>query len=544
MRTSLAAVCCVASLASASDEWTQYYFPAASAGPNASAELLLVNTTGMSPGEVLAVHSLQGVAAQTKPWLFTANTPDGQAGWSLWARELELYWNVTFRTESSFANVMKEAMAANLANSFVEVTMGTDSVGVGLMQCALRAQTSSPCVVCADTACDTLTQLQYKPAGDSRNATYEAFYAATPLTSFRQRVSILQKPATWPSLADYAAFCRCPVYFVPSFSPVPSMVAEILKYTSAEGKGAVTLGYGPDEFDTVSALSESGNGLLASDWALNVATMTNYGMGAVPQFSRRHVQPKPSAQQHAQQQADDDNRHVIAFVMTDGDNLQWLDNTFATSAQWYGCPRRGAVPVGWTLSVSSRDVAAPIYHYLQRVKTQNDTFVGSVSGDTYTYIDEMPDKWATIFTNESASNLKADGIAVVNVMGSTTDLATAAAAAVPYFRAGMQHVLYYPYSGYSNLNGNNTYVSTPEYQGWLLGARYCLWQGQHNVSELIGLLNSQAMDPTSSAGYSVIPVHVWSHTYDDIVSVVNGLNTTRTRVVSLDEYAQLINRAQ
>eukprot|EP00659_Diplonema_papillatum_P006014 gene6014-9235_t len=136
--------------------------------------------------------------------------------------------------------------------------------------------------------------------------------------------------------------------------------------------------------------------------------------------------------------------------------------------------------------------------------------------------------------NESASNLEADGMAVVNVMGSTTDLATAAAAAAPYFGAGMQYVLYYPYSGYCDLDGNNMYVSTPEYQGWLLGARYCLWQGQQSVSELIGLLNSEAMDPESSAGYSVIPVHVWSHTYDDIVSVVDGLDTTRTRVVSMD----------
>eukprot|EP00659_Diplonema_papillatum_P003149 gene3149-4963_t len=532
----------VACCASAADEWTEYYFPKASGGFNASKELMLVTTADMDAGQTLAIASLQGVAAQTKPLLLLrfANDSAGNS-LGLWASELAAYWGVAFRNESNFTAVMQHARANGYAGSFVRVTAGNDSAGVGLMQCAMQASATAshridpsapPCVVCADAACDTLQSLGYTQFLDSREATYDSFYAGLrSMSPFRPRVSMLQNPAAWPNLADYAAFCRCPVYFEASMKQVAPVVTRIWNYTASEGLGGVTMGYGPDEIDTVIALSQNSNGMVASDDAMNLATLTNYAM---PPLNESTEEGGKEPFEHLR--TDDDPRHVVTFLMSDGDNIQWMVNNFASSTNWYASPNRGKVPVGWTLATSLRQLAAPAYHYIKRTQTPNDTFVGSVSGNFYTFMDNMAPSWVGPFTENSTSVLKANGMNVVNVMGNSDDIGVAVESAVPYFRAGMKYVLYYPYASYCDLHGQNGYMSTDEYEGWLLGARYCLWSAQFNVTQMIDALNKQAMDPSSDAGYSVIPVIVWSHTYDDVMAVVDGLDKNRTRVVSMDEY--------
>ena len=65
----------------------------------------------------------------------------------------------------------------------------------------------------------------------------------------------------------------------------------------------------------------------------------------------------------------------------------------------------------------------------------------------------------------------------------------------------------------------------------ILTARYSLW-GEANDPEnspmlstdgLISVLQAQIKDSSVSAGYSVIPVHAWTHTTADVEYVKNRL---------------------
>ena len=47
------------------------------------------------------------------------------------------------------------------------------------------------------------------------------------------------------------------------------------------------------------------------------------------------------------------NKHTLTFIMTDGDNLQWLFGPWAFSENWYGAKNRGVIPFGWTISPSN-----------------------------------------------------------------------------------------------------------------------------------------------------------------------------------------------
>ena len=50
--------------------------------------------------------------------------------------------------------------------------------------------------------------------------------------------------------------------------------------------------------------------------------------------------------------------------MSDGDNIQWVLNNFATSSEWFGSKKRGKFPMGWGISPSSVDVMPPMLSYL------------------------------------------------------------------------------------------------------------------------------------------------------------------------------------
>ena len=71
--------------------------------------------------------------------------------------------------------------------------------------------------------------------------------------------------------------------------------------------------------------------------------------------------------------------HTVAFVMSDGDNLQWLQNDWRSEA-WYGAPERGAVPIGWTVPAAAVQLLPSVLSWLTKCATANDTFVAGPGG--------------------------------------------------------------------------------------------------------------------------------------------------------------------
>lgn len=69
----------------------------------------------------------------------------------------------------------------------------------------------------------------------------------------------------------------------------------------------------------------------------------------------------------------------VCFTFTDGDNLQYLQQYFR-SAQWWGNPARGKVPLAWSLSPSAAELIPDVVEDLMATKTDNDEFVCSTAG--------------------------------------------------------------------------------------------------------------------------------------------------------------------
>ena len=58
---------------------------------------------------------------------------------------------------------------------------------------------------------------------------------------------------------------------------------------------------------------------------------------------------------------------------------------------------------------------------------------------------------------------------------------------------------------------------------------------------LVKFLNAQAVDPTSAAGYSVVPVHVWAYNVTGMAEVVRQLDE-QVELVTPSELAYLIRK--
>jgi hypothetical protein len=298
---------------------------------------------------------------------------------------------------------------------------------------------------------------------------------------------------------------------------------------------STVFGWGSDEGETLKVCSRFGSYVHASDWASNLATLSSYEL---PQLHQQQPPPSyhppatwatltrsPTNDQHTlgQTESDSDTQatpspvHTVCFLMTDGDNIQWLLNNFVTDAAWWNATARGQVPIGWTLSPALIDLSPPTAFYLYQTRTANDYFVAAPSGVGYADPDIYSSADLAAFTNLTTAYMARGDLAILNVIGSSY---SATAAATLLSAPGIEALFWYDYSSYSALNGSIQWVNAKP----VIGGRFQLWTGVFDdPQQLVHDLSRQAADPTSAAGYSLIPVHVWTNTVADVVAVAEQL---------------------
>lgn len=64
--------------------------------------------------------------------------------------------------------------------------------------------------------------------------------------------------------------------------------------------------------------------------------------------------------------------------------------------------------------------------------------------------------------------------------------------------------------------------------------------GVNTPASLADKINSMPPDSTLASGYSLIPVHVWSMKFDDVVETISLLDKQGVRVLGVQEYIQAV----
>ncbi|ASZ13315.1 RICIN domain-containing protein [Chitinophaga pendula] len=324
-------------------------------------------------------------------------------------------------------------------------------------------------------------------------------------------------------LGDYSAYTKAFQFW--DDAPTGALANSVY---GRMNKGATFFGWGPQEYETVEQLSRHSMMIHPSDWAPNMSTLTNIP-ARTPAFRQKDpIKPFEVVP----------NVHTVCFVISDGDNVQWLLGTHDNPANWNN-PDRARLHVGWTISPALTELAPIIYEkYVDNCLTTPDgrnVLIAGPSGRGYYLPGRYPD--ADLDTANTLLNryMKKADLRIVNIIDADDSDNNPDA----YLKQdNIDALFYYSYgANYTGRNGKiDWYKDKPS-----IGGRFTLWGDLSSPATLAAKLNQMPTDIHSENGYSLIPVHIWSRSVNDILECIRQLGPN-VRVVAPDEFVWLVRK--
>ena len=445
--------------------------------------LHVISSSNRSPAELLCLDSLAGLLARQSPRIYRV----ADAGWqtdaadsyAAWLREMSMH-GVSVNDsllKSSVPVIVSEMTAAVAQVSFVLADGATrcapiksSSMRVGLDRTCLGASglgawtwTSPDSISAALTlyaakdglivAADAKLAAALAAAGVQQYAdvrsqsVHDVLQQPGVMGALSQRIYVFQDPSKSTFLGDYATFARAATL---PFGAESEAQAALLAMRNASDSLGAAFGWGPEN-SYVSTTNGAGVYVHASDYCSNLAALSNAPL-VPPAQKLGPTLRTPSAEGNHPPKATP--RHTVAFVMTDGDNLQWVLGPWSTDERWWASTKRGNVSVGWTLSPALAQVAPPALSLITRSQTQSDELLAGPSGQGYIFPQTWPEAMRAPFAALTSAGMQRAGMRLVNVLGQDDDPPDSALLASLLDESVIDGALYYPWGGgYSALEG-------------------------------------------------------------------------------------------
>ena len=337
--------------------------------------------------------------------------------------------------------------------------------------------------------------------------------------------AVEQKPDFANQLRDYATMAGALVFYDGNSAFRRQVVRDLDTDAATMGWGDAS--QGEDSF--VSMSSQAGVKTIAADHARNLAPLSGITLDRISQRATARVpDPEPGT-------------HHVAFLVTDGDNIQWMLGDFQSSTNWFANPHRGTLDLGWGISPSLVDVAPSVMRwYYDNASTgaHHDRFVVGPSGGGYLYPSMFPRAALDLHTERLATAMGRADLGVVQILD--FDAFDDTALWSTYLkRREIDGLIYLEYSRYDTHKGRIVWARDKP----VISARTMLWDGLAGADEasVTAELNAAGRDPSTAAGYSIVLWHAWSKTVDNVKTVVDGL-ARHVKVVTPDALVTLVTR--
>eukprot|EP00051_Salpingoeca_urceolata_P029121 m.488987 g.488987 ORF g.488987 m.488987 type:complete len:605 (+) comp26277_c0_seq1:1-1815(+) len=475
--------------------------------------VFVVSDSGLAPEDVVTVETLSGVLARHQPVIYRVNN-DSYDTWLSGLEDRGVLVNRTF--EHDLAGLLRHF--APLIKGFVRFTLNK-SLESAVTFCA--GTNDAVVAVGTDSTVALLKTLTIAQLADLRAVDPVDVYK-TLRNNFVHHMVAFQVPSKSAFLVSYAVFSRMPwvEYIGDAGGPLADMVISDIQAT---GQCGVAFGWGPEQ-QYVHHLASHNIYVHASDYDKDLAALTNLHVHTNTPRTRHAMLANTASSASAPLTTTLDTaltpNHTVAFLMSDGDNLQWLLGPFLSDPHWFGSSQRGSVPMGWTMSPALSVLTPSVWDMIAANATANDSFIGAPSGIGYTYpgFFSLPGE----FSDLTMDALATSGMRTLNVIGQNFGFGSL----WPLIgRAQLDALFYYSFCCFYVQGGGQIdfFQGKPAITG-----RYALWEDRPSgqavgVSGLVKQLLPLAKDPTSEGGYSLIPVHAWSHSYGDVLNVTSQL---------------------
>ncbi len=307
-------------------------------------------------------------------------------------------------------------------------------------------------------------------------------------------------------------------------------LAEVLSWAD---KNIPVYGWTTNEIGFVRRLSLFGDYIVPSDWSYNHSFLGRKIFKSLKQ-PREAEEISPSG-------------HVLAIVVSDGDNVQWLERDFAENGLFGQRLRRHRTyKMSWTAAPLLCRICPKVLENIYQ-KAEKDTFVCGVSGIGYTNCTTFPEKYLGKFARQTAEAMKYADMRVLTLLDHIAETKEGnAEKRIAYFARHKQII-----GGIWELDPDR-YESGRGKIYWANGKPFVsvgisLWhpscdRAQVSREWLDGIadqINARPVSPDTEEGYTVLNVHPWSMDMDMLDYVVSRLSK-QVEIVSAEELIRLV----
>ncbi|MDE7406124.1 MAG: hypothetical protein K2M89_04565 [Clostridiales bacterium] len=299
-------------------------------------------------------------------------------------------------------------------------------------------------------------------------------------------------------------------------------------------KNVPVYGWNDDEIAFIKDVSDFGDYAIPTDWSCNHSYFA--AGGAIKQRRNRSAIAQ--------------NKHYVALVVSDGDNVQWLERDFATTGTFgQRCRSTANYKLNWTFAPSLVSLCPAAAERIY-AGAKNDYFISGVSGIGYANCLSYPRDMLAEFTAQTAEAMARSDLDVVCLLDNIEFTKNA--------EFTVDRLSFY--AEYGNIIGGIWELDPDRYGSgrgkifWANGkpfvsVKYTMWHPSGNpqcvtrewLDGIAKEVNSQPIAPQSESGYSVVNVHPWTIDVDDLDYFVSKLGDN-IELVYADELIELVKK--
>jgi hypothetical protein len=273
-----------------------------------------------------------------------------------------------------------------------------------------------------------------------------------------------------------------------------------------------------DEFENTDLSTGFGDIQTASNWSLNLPVL----MAGTEKLSL------PKATNFDPRTIDwNDSRSAVAFIDTDGDNVQWLEGNFFGNNSYWGNSERGKIPFGWSCCFDELAQLCPqAIEYALDTRTTNDWFIEWGGG--YYYPDhfgrQRTNRWEllALHARRTWDLMKKTNTRIIGFNFTQSDSLDAHKACEVFASQtdGLLAILVFQYSAYEAGAGTIFWVKDRNgVEVPVITARYTIWENKNN-RERVGTPAKIAREiqqtvkktaPSQLPRYDWVIAHAWSY---------------------------------
>lgn len=337
------------------------------------------------------------------------------------------------------------------------------------------------------------------------------------------------------SLRDFALTNKWFVLYVDESKEQRQFLDEVLSFLD---KGICIYGWTSDEISFVNQISKYGDAIIPMDWSSNHSF---FGTFSPKKVTRKHhiEEIKP-------------NKHYVSLVVSDGDNIQWLERDFCFSSFYldYAKTKRN-YPLTVSISPALIDLNPMCLNYIYS-HSVNEDFISGVSGYGYMNPCVFPRNYLSAYTNKTSEYLSLLDVNVAMFLDNLADMSD----------DNVSFVLD-NYAKHDNIIGGVYEIDPTKYEGGkgkvyfsngkpFVSVKISLWniydsedEKETNKEKLIhdvaSFINNQVVSPNTVDGYSVINIHPWSTTCLDVNKLVN-LFSDKIQILGIEQLLLLMTK--